>query len=377
MRRRSFVLAFLGMALVPAHAASAPNPPAAAWVSEHGWRAKYQADLAKPAVLLIHGLAATGQTWTDPRAQWNIRKIAYDPKSEPHVDDASAKHPFRHEWSSGAPGENFWDALAKDFSVATWNQVPCIAAASVPSTSCLASDSFERAYESATWALAKLLAETKGPVILLAHSRGGLVARRLLKEFGDANGRIKQLITLHSPHGGTYISSKPNAIYDDAEHLLADILPVKSWREEVIGRLEEVKAAVLQVAGFPGARELAPDLVPAAVRSGEKPLPGVAYTTFGGTSTTIVRLHTRRYTETKKPPFFTKELTVHPFFGASSFDETTNGKGDAMVTDGRARAPWLGARHFTNPLHHGEVLWSGAVIRQVHGIIGQTPANPK
>lgn len=341
------------------------------WAKTYGWKAKYQANLHKPAVLLIHGLAATQQTWTAPTRQWNLRKLAYNPKSSPSVPEVSVTDPFNHKWSSGAPGTDFWGALDNDFNLATWNQVPCIANADgMPSNACLASDTFEKAYESAQWALQKLLAETRGPVTLLAHSRGGLIARRLLKDFGDADGRIKRLITIHSPHSGTSVATKPDLVYGEFTSGLADLLPVKEWREKVTGGLGDIQDAMLNLTGLPGARELATHLVPAKVREGEKALPGVVYTTFGGTSTTLVKLHFRTYTVTKDYPFFTKTEGSKAFFQNKAFIETTQGKGDSLVSDDSAKLPWLGAKHHSNPLHHGEVLWNSAVINQVKGLVG-------
>ena len=128
----------------------------------------------------------------------------------------------------------------------------------------------------------------------------------------------------------------------------------------------------MKFAGLPGAQELDPQFVPAQVRRDEKALPGVTYTTFGGSSPTLVKLFIRTYTVTKHPPFFVKASESMPFFENKAFAETTRGKGDVMVTDESAKLPWLGAKHFSNPLHHGEVLWTATVINQVKLLVEHT-----
>ena len=339
------------------------------WTARHGWKAKYQTDLTKPVVLLIHGLVSTQQSWTDPREQWNIKKIAYDPKSEPGLQDVHPTHPFHYAWSPGAPGHNFWDALGSELNIATWNQTPCIAAATrIPSNTCLDSDTFEAAYPTAVWALQKLLAETRGPVTIVAHSRGGLIARRLLKEYGDAGGRIRQLITIHSPNSGTSLATKPDNAYANLTAGLEKMIPEKELRNNVAEFTSEIQNGLLNIVGLSGGRELGANMVPKQVAAGEKALPGVSYITFGGTSPTLLRLHIHTYTFTKHPPFFTKTRGSIPFIELKAFNEMTMGKGDTLVTDDSAKLPWLGAQHFSNPLHHGEVLWTASVINHVKNL---------
>lgn len=341
-----------------------PTGPAG-WEQAYGWRAHYQADPAAPAVLLIHGVAATEQTWTEPLAMWSLRNMAFDPKAEPAFAEASIRHPFAFAWSPRAPGHNFWNELAQHLHVATWNQAPCVAAAAeAPSPACLDSDVFDAAYQSAQWALQKLLAETRGPVTLIGHSRGGLIVRRLLKEHGDAGGRIRQAIMLHSPHGGSQVGGRQDAAYGHLLSGLETLIPERHWREEVSSEGARVQETLVHLSGFAGTRELDPALVPRALAQGEKPLPGVRYITFGGTSPVVLRLHIRTYPEKHR------EHTLS-FPDSTALPELTLGRGDALVTDQSAQAPWLGARHYSNPLHHGEVLWTEAVIRQVTALASE------
>src|SRR5438552_2875985 len=77
------------------------------------------------------------------------------------------------------------------------------------------------------------------PVALMAHSRGGLVVRQLLKDFqsDDRLRRVKWVITLHSPHQGSDLGrykGKIGAEFAD----LAGIAPVPPhMKQELKNRL--------------------------------------------------------------------------------------------------------------------------------------------
>ena len=81
------------------------------------------------------------------------------------------------------------------------------------------------------------------PVVLLAHSRGGLLARKFLKD-NAANsalvGSIAGLITLHSPHHGSTLANVANTL-NTVVTALSMVNPVlasvmSGVRDEEIGR---------------------------------------------------------------------------------------------------------------------------------------------
>ena len=98
--------------------------------------------------------------------------------------------------------------------------------------------------------LRKVLDETTGPIAIVAHSRGGLIGRRLLKEFGDAGGRIKYFVTLHTPHRGSSLSSRAAAMNDVSAAL------IKALPKEVSGIIGDARDGVIDMAGTAGAEEL-------------------------------------------------------------------------------------------------------------------------
>lgn len=325
-----------------AHGDAPPRGPAG-WEAKYGWVGHSAGKRDAPVVLFVHGLAASSKHWRAPHTAWSMQKIYFDPKREPKDKKLSLSPP--------APRRNFFDDfVGEGFSVYTWNQAPCIAASSLPSSSCRESDTFDNAYESARWALRKVLDETRGPIALVGHSRGGLVIRRLLKEYG-ASGRVRWVVTLHSPHHGTSIAGKPAKLESEIDALIA--LAPRELSEPILA----AKAFFMGNLGLAGGRELAAtgkgSIVPGLAR-GEKKLPGVQYVSFGGTSPIVLRAYVLGEERLAFP--------TSPFF-----DELKLG-GDALVTDVSAHFhfPTL---HFSRDLHHGEVLWNREVMDQVRDIL--------
>src|SRR5262249_30540027 len=142
-----------------------------------------------------------------PMSASNMTKCDYDPKANVKTDGgidivASPKAPR---------GVSYYATLGQSFRVATWSQIPCLDA-DKPDSACANSDTFEVAYKSAPSSLRKVHAYDTGPIAIVAHRRGGLIGRRLLKEFGTAGGRIKWFVTLHTPHKGSGLSARATAV---------------------------------------------------------------------------------------------------------------------------------------------------------------------
>jgi len=325
-----------------AHARRPPKGPVG-WEARLGWSGHRAPKKGAPVVLLVHGLAASSKHWKAPHTSWSLRNIYFDPKKEPKDKTLSLSPP--------APRRNFFDFfVAEGMSVYTWNQAPCIAASSLPGAACRESDTFDKAYESARWALRKILDETDGPIALVGHSRGGLVIRRLLKEYGTS-GRIRWVVTLHSPHHGTSIAGRPAKLESEVDALIS--LAPKELAEPVLA----AKAFFMGSLGVAGGRELAAtgkgSIIP-GLAAGEKAIPGVQYVSFGGTSPIVLRVYV-----------LGEERLAFPEIDL--FDELKPG-GDALVTDASAHF-FFPSLHFSRALHHGEVLWNRAVMEQVRDVI--------
>jgi pimeloyl-ACP methyl ester carboxylesterase len=278
--------AVLGLATaLAAHAAEpAKGPPG--WETTHHFSMGGVNDKAATTVILIHGLTSSSRTWINPMSASNMAKCDYDPKAILNTNAG-----LDIVTSPKAPRNvSYFDTLGKSFRVVTWSQIPCIDADN-PDAACSASDTFDAAYRSAPWVLRKVLDETTGPVAIVGHSRGGLIGRRLLKEFGDAGGRIKWFVTLHTPHRGSGVSARAAAMNDVSAAL------IKALPKEVAGIIGDARDGVILMAGSGGgAEELgmsgSKSLFP-ALMNGEKQIPGIKYMSFGGNSTSVLRLFVR------------------------------------------------------------------------------------
>lgn len=276
--------AALGLAAALTVHAAEPAKGPAGWETTHHFSMGGVSDKGATTVLFIHGLTSSSRTWKNPLSASNMAKCDYNPKAIMNTVGidivTSPKAPRNVSW---------YDTLGKSFRVATWSQTPCIDADS-PSAACQNSDTFDAAYQSAPWALRKVLDETTGPIAIVAHSRGGLIGRRLLKDFGDAGGRIKWFVTLHTPHRGSGLAATANAMNDVSAAL------VKALPQEVRGIVEDARDGVIAMSGQAASEELgltgSKSIFP-ALTNGEKQVPGIRYLSFGGTSTTVLQIFVR------------------------------------------------------------------------------------
>jgi hypothetical protein len=206
-------------------------------------------------------------------------------------------------------------------------------------------------------------------IVLLAHSRGGLVARKFLKENASNPslvGAITGVITLHSPHHGSSLASAAVAV-NNAIHSLESVQP------GVAPALEWLR----NVVNYPRFQQMIPPSAPggeflSVLQAYEKAWPGVAYATFGGTSVLFSRLLNWMYTAAGAipqwhwPPYHLvitqpEAPSASPVANGQlcasvlgSLPELTNGVGDLLTTDNTARLPF--ATHHTNPLNHAAAL---------------------
>jgi pimeloyl-ACP methyl ester carboxylesterase len=281
---RAAAIAFGLAAALVTHAAEPARGPAG-WEAAHNFSMGGVADKGATTILLIHGLTSSTRTWKNPMSASNMAKVDHDPKATMKLDAG-----LDIVTSPKAPRNvNYYDTLGKTFRVATWSQIPCMDA-DAPAAGCENSDTFDAAYRSAPWALKKVLDETTGPVAIVGHSRGGLIGRRLLKEFGDAGGRIKWFVTLHTPHRGSGLSARSAAVSDMARAMIS------SLPKEVSTIIAQARDGVAAMAGTAGGDELgmsgSRSIFP-ALMSGEKQVPNIKYMSFGGNSTAVLRLFVR------------------------------------------------------------------------------------
>src|SRR5438034_569235 len=75
------------------------------------------------------------------------------------------------------------------------------------------------------------------PLVVLAHSRGGLLVRRFLKSFPKNAESIVKVITLHSPHTGSNlanIATTVRQLIDDLQAAIGNLaMDALGWLYEI------------------------------------------------------------------------------------------------------------------------------------------------
>jgi pimeloyl-ACP methyl ester carboxylesterase len=153
------------------------------------------------------------------------------------------------------------------------------------------------------------------PLIVLCHSRGGLVTRAALKQLGGAGvPHLRKVITLCTPHRGSYMPR----IAADYNDFLSNSMDFSSLGHNlprpvrfVIGSLDDVfsglanrvREAMLHSFGTlaqgPGFEELEPDsAMLQALAQDEQPVAGVQYYGFGGSNPTFIDFYLREIGQT-------------------------------------------------------------------------------
>jgi hypothetical protein len=414
MKKPSSSMAVAGLILLAAQVTHAQGRPAditaqpidlvRAWWRSHGGDFARAADPSKPAILLIHGLNQTGECWIRPSRVVGAEYLV-DPHRKPDRkkmnggDRRPPGTPFKVGLSpplENVDQNNWFDSLrGRGFTVATWSQG--------------ATSNFDQALPTAIEALARFAADTAAlnpaappPIALVAHSRGGLIARAVLKQKGNGGGRIRWLVTLHSPHEGSEMARAVAQIGAEAVDVAGQLAPtfdLGPFRIDLTGGLkDDVKRLVVEglrplnklVLGNDPVisqrqRELMPDSpVLRALRADEAPIPGVHYATFGGKNATYYRTYLWIYSMSCANPLADCYIEPHelplvsPMLDAvrDFVAEVADGKGDGLVAESRSRLPWPGVRHEVTQLNHAEVLWDRGVQDSVARILASSKAIP-
>jgi len=334
--------------------------------------------LDAPIVVLIHGIGGNAQHWADPVGLNPADTWLFDLNVQPHGASGLGSSPPYQPGSVTA-----WVQLLRNegITAVTWSQ-------SQPG------DLIQYAVTEAVAVLSALeqrvftlydqdVAASGGalpPLLLLCHSRGGLVARAALKQLGSGGvPHLRKVITLCTPHHGSYMPK----LADTYNSTLSNQMDFSSLGHNLPGPLgsmlghridpilaelaNRVREALLHSFGTlaqgPGFDELDPQsAMLQELADGEQPLPGVRYYGFGGTNPTFIHFylcemgHTVHLLGTASA-FLVEQLARIPgvadrFGGLAELD-----KGDSAV--GPESSTWpdaFGAPHQTFAVNHMQAL---------------------
>jgi hypothetical protein len=358
-------------------------------------------DPTLPLVILLHGLSGKSLDMTAPLVA--RPGIAFIRAGLPVLYTDRGIH-----WSPPPlpAGGFFLDPPA--LSVTSWQQALNAAGFSTVTYSMAGPLIADDAMQLAALAKGPLMAHPQLSglrIAIVAHSRGGLVARAFLRAatadpmLAPLLARMTSLVCLHSPHLGSGVASLGAGI----DALLARIQgALTTATGSAPGFLAMLRGMVLN----PSTAELVIGS-PTALVAPSEPVPGVSYHTFGGSSTAFARLWANVFTPDSYVPWplpfvpfplfhwgSTPALAGIPLDAASfiplagllapipevatlttalatlvaTTPELAPGVGDVLVTDARARLPFS-ISHTTNALNHAEALWDPTLQAQVVAIL--------
>jgi len=309
----------------------------------------------KPAVIFIHGLGMDENIWINP---FESRILA----GEFPITTLLGKKPQPRDFDQGdqktkrtfprmSIGEHphllrtlFHDLRKKGYTVITWSQKRPAAP-----------------MEYVVHELKEIVEETRtfarAGIILVGHSRGGLVGRKYLMG-GDRT--IRGLITISTPHKGSSLA-KVSTYLSPLASLLG---PFFSDKEK--GTLSFTIKRMSELLRSEALKELLPES--AWIQSlKDEPYAWVSYISIGGTKPTLFSLyrwkreivdeggHKRWLLKPEElfsvPDIFEKviPLKLYP-------EEMQDMKGDGLVSAQSSQIPWS-TEHYTFYLNHAQILF--------------------
>ena len=225
-------------------------------------------------------------------------------------------------------------------------------------------------------------------IVLLSHSRGGVLARTVLVDLRDSGAtilsRITKCITLHAPHQGSTLADVMvglSSALAGAKQVVMGLSMSGSSKSAALVAVDGVIDFLQAQVGHEAYQDFAvgaPYLFALALR---EPVAGVEYFTFGGTRAVLLNVRGWAFTPESALPQF----NLPPFHWSTAYvpllplppplvvpaPEVTDGVGDVLVASPNAMLPF--ALHWNNYINHAEALWDPALKLQVLGLLGGSP----
>jgi len=286
----------------------------------------------KPVVVFIHGLGMDKNIWINP-AESRILAGTFPLKILLNKRAAQDQ--------SGAIATLYDDCKQRDYSIITWSQQR--PAAPISSVVKELREIMKAANEL-----------SRAGIILVGHSRGGLIARKYLSATNDTS--VKCLLTISTPHKGSSIAGISRYVAPLVS-LVDPFVPAgnRGTRSFAIKRtMEFLKSRAL--------KELLPDS-PFFHSLDDGPLTWVYYASAGGTNPTLFKISDYSF-----PDMFERVIPAHLYP-----EELKQGRGDGLVSAESSKLPWTNEHHVF-PFNHAEILFDEGVrdrmVRVIERISG-------
>lgn len=189
---------------------------------------------------------------------------------------------------------------------------------------------------------------TKNGIVLIGHSRGGLIGRKYLLRNDKS---VRGLITISTPHKGSSVAKIANYL----SPLISVIDPLFHGGEK--GTVSFAIKRILNFLKSKALKELLPDSH--FFKSLKDRLcDWVYYVSVGGTDPTLFSLYNFSI-----PDIFEKVIpkNLYP-------EEIKKGKGDGLVSAESSKIPWYN-EHYNFPLNHAEILFDKSVRDKIIKVI--------
>jgi hypothetical protein len=360
-----------------------------------------------PLVILLHGMGGSSLDMTAPASAYPglsfNRRVSFPFYKDEGIRPFPPVVPAARFYLDppAGPLTSWNDALkAAGFTTVSYSQTGGLIAADVTQLTGLVTQLLMTAG-------AGLPSFTGFRVAFVGHSRGGLVARSFLTGAGANPAlagflpRVTALITLHSPNTGSGVAGAAAAV----AALLGRLGTAFAGAGLPVGAA--ITTFLSGVVTNPLRAELVPGSGTLTAIAAAEPVGGVAYHTFGVTSTDFARIWADVYTPDSTIPFFipfvpvplfhwgsaplivgvplnilsflpalalpapfiTEIITVLTLLAATTPD-IAPGQGDLLVSDARSRLPFS-TSHTTNFLNHLEALSDPTLQAQVVAILSR------
>jgi pimeloyl-ACP methyl ester carboxylesterase len=268
--------------------------------------------------------------------------------------------------------KNIWVAPCKSRVLGGMFPLQILVSKCIPSDACdlqtLFHDLKDRHYSVITWSQQKVSSQIQAVVpeltaivgiargmsdagiILIGHSRGGLIARKYLSK---ADKSIKCLITIATPHKGSALA-----------RMARYIAPLASLLGPLVaqGKGNNVSGALKRISEFLKSKALQ-ELLPESTffqTLHDGPQAGVSYISAGGTSPVLFTCSPFSF------PLIFEKIIPENFFP----EEMKNGKGDGLVSAESSKMPWA-EEHFYFDCNHAEILFDKEARNTVINAIEQ------
>ncbi len=303
----------------------------------------------KPAVIFIHGLGMDKDIWVNPsrsRILGGMFPLTSLLSKRPLLKDSEYGKDASIKTISGSSTNEQMEALKtlfddlqlKEYTTITWSQERPAGPI----------DSVVTELKEVVRVAKKM---TKEGIVLIGHSRGGLIGRKYLLRKDKS---IKALITISTPHKGSSVAK----IASYLSPLVSVINPFFHG-----GDKGSFSFSIKRILNFLKSRALK-ELLPEShffksLKDG--PCDGVYYVSVGGTDPTLFSLYNFSI-----PDIFEKVIpkNLYP-------EEIKKGKGDGLVSAESSKIPW-GNEHYNFPLNHVQILFDKGVRDKLVEAIEET-----